>query len=224
MIYSVCSGKGGVGKSTVALGLGDSLDAVVVDADLTMADLPVGAGPTLHDVLADRATSAEAVRDDWAVSVLPAGRSLASARGTDPGRLWAVLETLEERYDAVVVDGPAGLGADAALPMAAADACVLVTTPETAAIADGVRTRALARELGTGIGAVVLNRVRSRRPPVERRLGGPVVELPESSAVGEATAAGLPVTIASPECTASERLLTLADSLTRVTRRAHFER
>ncbi|MFW5918892.1 MAG: chromosome partitioning protein ParA, partial [Halanaeroarchaeum sp.] len=202
MIYSVCGGKGGVGKSTVALGLGDSLDAVVVDADLTMADLPVGPGPTLHDVLADRASPAAAVREDWAVSVLPAARSLASARGTDPERLWAVLETLDERYGTVVVDGPAGLGADAALPMAAADACVLVTTPATTAIADGVRTRELARELDTGIGAVVLNRVRTRRPPVERRLGGPVVELPESGAVAEATVAGLPVTIASPDCTA----------------------
>lgn len=224
MILGVCGGKGGVGKSTVSLALGDALDAVVVDADLTMADLPVDAGPTLQDVLADRATLAAAVRENWAVSVLPAGRSLASARSADPAALVDILARLDERYETVVVDGPAGLGADAALPMAAADACVLVTTPATAAIADAVRTRALARELDASIGAVVLNRVRERRPPIEKRLGGPVVAIPESRAVGEATKRGLPVTLSAPESDAAQTVQSLAARLTRVTRRSRFER
>lgn len=224
MILGVCGGKGGVGKSTVSLALGDVLDGVVVDADLTMADLPVDAGPTLQDVLADRATLAAAVRDHWAVSVLPAGRSLASARSTDPGALMEVLERLDDRYETVVVDGPAGLGADAALPMAAADACVLVTTPAASAIADAVRTRALARELDAPIGAVVLNRVREERPPIEKRLGGPVVAVPESRAVATATSEGLPVTISEPDCDAAQKIRSLGDRLTRVTRRSRFER
>lgn len=224
MIVSSCGGKGGVGKSTVSLALGDVLDAVVVDADLTMADLPVGVGPTLHDVLADRVPPAAAVRDDWAVPILPAGRSLASARAADPASLAEVLARLEEHYGTVVVDGPAGLGADAALPMTVADACVLVTTPATSAIADAVRTRSLARELDAGIGAVVLNRVRDRRPHVEKRLGGPVVAIPESEAVAMATTRGLPVTLASPESTAATRFQSLGERLTRVTRRSRFER
>lgn len=222
MILSVCGGKGGVGKSTVSLALGHVLDAVVVDADLAMADLPMDAGPTLQDVLAGRATPTAAVRDDWAVSVLPAGRSLAGTRATDPTRLAAVLRTLDEHYDTVVVDGPAGLGADAALPMAVADACVLVTTPSTAAIADAVRTQSLARELDAGIGAVVLNRVRSRRPDIENRLGGPVVELPEAEPVAAATARGLPVTMTAPAHEAARELRSLGERLTRVTRRPHF--
>jgi septum site-determining protein MinD len=224
VIVSVCGGKGGVGKSTVALALGDVLDAVVVDADLTMADLPVGSGPTLHDVLADRARLADAVREDWAVAVLPAGRSLAGARAADPTALASVLERLDERYAAVVVDGPAGLGADAALPMTVADACVLVTTPATAAIADAVRTRALARELDAGIGAVVLNRIRDDRPPIERRLGGPVVELPESQTAADATAKGLPVTLSAPKSDIAAGIQRLGRRLTRLTRRARFER
>ncbi|UWG46497.1 FleN family ATPase involved in flagellar biosynthesis [Halanaeroarchaeum sp. HSR-CO] len=224
MILSVSSGKGGVGKSTVSLALGDVLDAVVVDGDVTMADLPAGAGPTLTDVLAGSVRPAEAVRDDWAVSVLPAGRSLASARAIDMAALTDVITRLDEEYGTVVVDGPAGLGADAALPMTVADAAVLVTTPATAAIADAVRTRALARELEAGVGAVVLNRVRERRPPVEKRLGGPVVSIPESTAVARATTRGLPLTLAAPESTPAERIRSLGRRVSRVTRRSRFER
>ncbi|MFB6133238.1 MAG: chromosome partitioning protein ParA [Halanaeroarchaeum sp.] len=224
MIIGVCGGKGGVGKSTVSLALGGVLDAVVVDADLTMADLPVDAGPTVQDVLAGRSSLSAAVRDEWAVSILPAGRSLASARSADPGALLDVLQRLDEQYETVVVDGPAGLGADAALPMAAADACVLVTTPAPSAIADAVRTRALARELGTPIGAVVLNRVGEKRPPIEKRLGGPVVVVPESRAVASATREGLPVTISAPTSDAARAFHSLGERLTRVTRRSRFER
>ena len=84
MILAVTAGKGGVGKSTVAYNLGAELDAVVIDADLGMADLPTTHGPDLHDVLADRATPLEAVREEGPVDLLPCGRSLAGARAADP--------------------------------------------------------------------------------------------------------------------------------------------
>ncbi|MFB6082254.1 MAG: chromosome partitioning protein ParA [Halanaeroarchaeum sp.] len=222
MILTVCGGKGGVGKSTVALALGHALDAVVVDADVGMPDLPSDAGPTLRDVVAGRVPAAEAIRDDWAVAVVPADRSLAASRELDPVGVGEALQAIERAGDTVVVDGPAGLGADAAVPMTVADACVLVTTPTTPAIADAVRTRAVARELETGIGAVVLNRVGDERPPVEKRLGGPVVALPESDAVARATAQGLPVTLSSPDGDAAETIRSLAARLRRVTRRSRF--
>ncbi|MFB6134055.1 MAG: P-loop NTPase [Halanaeroarchaeum sp.] len=223
MILTVCGGKGGVGKTTVSLALGHALDAVVVDADVTMADLPIDAGPTLQDVLAERVSIDAAIRDDWAVRVLPAGRSLASARSIDYRGLARTLRDIDHRGGPVVVDGPAGLGADAALPMTIADACVLVTTPATTAIADAVRTRALAREFDAGIGGVVLNRIRQKRPPIERRLGGPVIEVPASIEVSRATARGLPVTLTAPDTRAAANLEELADRLNRVTRRARYE-
>ncbi|MEF8821901.1 MAG: P-loop NTPase, partial [Halovenus sp.] len=77
MILTVTAGKGGVGKSTVAYNLAAELDAVVVDADLGMADLPTSRGPDLHDVLAGRASATEAVREGGPVKLLPCGRSLA---------------------------------------------------------------------------------------------------------------------------------------------------
>jgi septum site-determining protein MinD len=214
MILAVPGGKGGVGKTTVALNLGAALGAVVVDADLTMANLPTygGWGPDLHDVLAGRAAPVEAVRESGPVAVLPCGRSLAGARATDPAALVEALERVQAVYGDLVVDCPAGMRADAGLPLHAADVCVPVTTPGRAALADAVRTRELARELDAPLVRAVLNRVRAE-PPVrtlENAVGAPVVAVPESDRVAAATAAGRPV---APDSPAGERFRTLAEAV-----------
>ncbi|MWG34598.1 P-loop NTPase [Halomarina oriensis] len=202
MIVAVTGGKGGVGKSTVAYNLGAELDAVVVDADLGMADLPTGHGPDLHDVLAGRADAVEAVREDGPVDLLPCGRSLAGAHAADPRRLVDTLAAVERVSGPVVVDCPAGLGSDVGLPLLAADASLLVTTPDRIALADAVRARALARELDAGLLAVALNRADPDAPVdhVEETFGAPVVPVPERAAIARGTANGLPARQVAASC------------------------
>jgi len=212
MILAVTGGKGGVGKTTVAYNLAAEAGAVAVDADLGMADLPAARGPDLHDVLAGRANSLEAVREGGPVRVLPCGRSLAGARASDPARLVTALERVTEEYGRVVVDCPAGLGGDAGLALCAADACVLVTTPDRTALADAVRARALARQLEAGLARIVLNRAGTDPAvePLARELGAPVTAIPESAALARAQAAGQPIAADAPESTAADRIGDLA--------------
>jgi len=213
MILAVTAGKGGVGKSTVALNLAAELDAVAVDADLAMADLPAGHGPDLHDVLAGRADPVETVRDGGAVAVLPCGRSLAGARAANPTALTDTVEAVAAEYDRVVIDSPAGLHGDAGLPLLAAEACVVVTCPTEAALADAIRARELARALETPLARVVLNRTEAAdtgADTVAATLGGPVTRVPESEAVGRAQRAGLPVAALAPEAAATRQFSRLA--------------
>jgi len=212
MILTVTAGKGGVGKSTVAYNLAAELDAVAVDADLGMADLPTGHGPDLHDVLAGRADPVEAVREGGPVALLPCGRALAGARAADPTALVDAVEAVARRYGRVVIDSPAGMRADAGLPLLAADACVLVTRPTEAAVADAIRTRELARVIETPLSAVVLNRAAEGvdTDRLASAFGAPVTTVPDSEAVARAQRAGVPVRAVAPESPPRERFAALA--------------
>jgi septum site-determining protein MinD len=224
MILAIAGGKGGVGKSTVALNVAHELDAVVVDADLAMADLPETAtgtasaprrGPDLHDVLAGRASALEAVRECTGVFVLPCGRSLAGARASDVRDLSPALRAVEREYDRVVVDCPAGLAADAGVALLAAGRVGLVVEPAAFALPAAIRTRALARELDAGLAGVVVNRAPDALDTdrYARTLGAPAVAIPASDAVATAHHHGHPVAVETPDAPAVDAFARAARTL-----------
>jgi septum site-determining protein MinD len=217
MRLTVTAGKGGVGKTTVAYNLAAELDAVAVDADLGMADLPSARGPDLHDVLAGRASAVEAVREGGPVALLPCGRSLAGVRAADPAALVEAVRAVEREYGRVVVDAPAGMHSDAGVALLAAEAALLVTRPTRAALAGAVRTRELARALDTPLAQVVLNRADQlgSRDRLASTLGAPVTVLPESDRLATAQRTGQPVAALAPDSSASERFETLACAVER---------
>ena len=212
MIVAVAGGKGGVGTSTLAYNLGAAMDALVVDADLGMADLPRGHGPDLHDALAARAAPTEVVRGG-PVDIVPCGRSLSGARAADLSRYESVLAPLDERHGDVLVDCPAGLRADVGVPLALADRAVLVATPSRNALAGVLRIRELARLFDASLAADVLNRAPDDPPTdaVERTLGTPTVPVPDEPAVGRSVRTERPVVATAPESTAAAAFRAVRD-------------
>ncbi|RQG94658.1 MinD/ParA family ATP-binding protein [Natrarchaeobius chitinivorans] len=227
MIVAVAGGKGGVGKSTVAVNLARELEAVVVDADLSASDLPRcdgPGGPGLHEVLAGRIDPVDAVDRIGSIRILSCGRTLAGARASDLSELHRTVRRLEREYDRVVVDCPAGLARDVGIALQCSDVAVLVATPNRPALVDAFRTRTLALDLETPIAALVLNRSKDGTgerlvDQVEETFETRVTVLAERSSIEDARRVGRPVRDVRPNAKALDAFERVARTVERCTRR-----
>jgi flagellar biosynthesis protein FlhG len=148
-VLAVSGGKGGVGKTNIAVNLSLALceqgaRVLLLDADLGLAnvDLLLGLAPqrTLQHVLRGEAELEEIVlHGPLGLHVLPGSIGLpemANLAPLDIVRLLGALRRLEERHDWLVIDTAAGIGQSVIRFAQAADEILIVTTPEPTAILD----------------------------------------------------------------------------------------
>jgi flagellar biosynthesis protein FlhG len=162
-VVAITSGKGGVGKTTLAANLGLELAragrrVVLVDGDLGLANLAIlfNLAPrlTLNDVVDGSCTLADAAMElRPGLSLIPAAPGVASLAELSAERRSALLAEIEafgERADVVLLDTGAGIGATVLALLGLAHRILLVTTHEPTALSDayGVFKSAHVRELG----------------------------------------------------------------------------
>ncbi|MFN7173446.1 MAG: P-loop NTPase [Thermaurantiacus tibetensis] len=219
-VVAVASGKGGVGKSTVAANLALALRRQGWAVGLLDADIH---GPSAH-ILLGIGTRAAATPERRLLPVEAHGlKVLGMGLMADPDRAvaWrgpmiagALVQMAEGAdwgpLDALVVDMPPGTG-DIQITLAQKlrpAGVVLVSTPQALAVADARRAAALFRQLDVPILGTVANMARidgaggtafhpfGRADPaaLEAALGAPVLaELPLDPAVTAASDAGTPL-------------------------------
>ncbi len=227
-VYAIASGKGGVGKTTATVNLGAAIAGTdervaVVDTDLGMANLAgfVSLRPeatTLHEVLAGEADVEEAtysLADD--LVAVPSGTTLDEYARTSPEALAAVVDRLREEFDYVLLDVGAGVSHETVLPLGVADAVILVSTPEPAAVHDTKKTVELTDRTGGGVAGLVLNRVHDdgvSSAAIADRLGVELLaEIPEDPAVRDSVFAGTPLVVHEPGAPAALAYRRLAAAL-----------
>ncbi len=221
------SGKGGVGKSTIVANVAIAAsrlgkDVVLVDADISMADLALSLGlemdrSTLHDVLASDAELSDAIYSGpEGVKVVTAGVSLHELRKAEPGNLVNIVDELSEIFDLVLIDSPSGLGKAALTSLRASEEYVLVTAPILTSIADSLRTNEIADRLGKTPLGIVVSRTTGEEEDVpveeiESTLELPILsEIPEDPEVQMSASVGNPVIIRKPDSPSSRSFRELA--------------
>jgi len=229
-VYTIASGKGGTGKTTVAVNLGTMLsqlgkETFLMDADIGMANVGLILGlqdapVTLHEILAGKGTLNEAIYEGPAgLKVVPSGLSLQGFQQADPERIRDVMGEIIKRCEFLLIDAPAGISKDGVVPLAVADEVILVVNPELSSIVDALKTKILTEVVGGQVLGTIINRVDQDKVDVitkkmEKVLGVKVLGIiPEDPNVRRASAAKTPIVIKYPSSPATQAIKRIASDL-----------
>jgi len=241
-VIAVTSGKGGVGKSNIAVNLAIKLASagkrvVLMDADLGLAnadvlcniDLP----SNLSHVIARKRELADVMVDGPGGFKLIGGASglarMADLSDYDRQSLVTALAELEARTDVILIDTGAGISPNVLSFTRSADQVLVVTTPEPTAITDAYAViKVISRDAPAQPLSLLVNQIRQRDEgqlvyeriaKVARQfLGVHVLDagsIPSDPEVPNAVRRRTPFLLANPHCPASLGISQLAMRLQR---------
>lgn len=180
-IIDVCSGKGGVGKTTVASNLGIALQkfykkVVVIDCNLTTSHLGLLFGlysypVTLNSFLKNESRLEDAVYTHHSgLKIVPASLDFRDIVNIDVTDLKQKLKNAFYDYDIVLLDSAPSLGKESLIALQASDEALFVANPHIPSLVDVVKCYQLINTLENRLMplGIIVNRVKKR--PYEVKL------------------------------------------------------
>ena len=170
-IFVIASGKGGVGKSSVTVGIGRALSALgskvlLIDTDVGLRSLDLlikGTEALVYDwgdIILGRCEPQAAVVSEESVSLLTCPREFSD--DFTPEAFKALVTGFNDSYDYILIDSPAGIGKGLTLACSAADHGVVVATPDPICVRGACRTAEIMAKLSVTDTRLIINRFRKK--------------------------------------------------------------
>ena len=216
---ALASGKGGTGKTTIAVNLAIALnslgrDTTVFDANLVAPNIGLHLGfpeleTTLHSALEGKSSIEEALYlHPSGLKVVPG--SVSFKKREFKKKLSDILLGLIGKTEIVIIDA----GSDASA-LEAADETIVVTTPDHPSLTGALKTIQSAEDAGSVVIGIILNKAKKADIKAAKSiLKQPIIAaVPEDKKISRSIAARQPVTISYPHSAASREFRKLADLL-----------
>ena len=143
------SGKGGVGKTSIAVNVALAFarmgrSTVLVDCDLGLANVDILLGVQPSRTLDSLLTAGGDVRKALlnlpsGLWLLPGANSIVPRQGVKSGRLEQVLKKLDDKAEFIVMDGGAGIDEGVQYVAKLSDEVVIIASPESASALNAYR-------------------------------------------------------------------------------------
>ena len=174
-VIGIISGKGGVGKTVVAINLAAALhkfflkNVLIVDCNITTPHIGLYLGLystpiTLNDALRGSVPVEKTIYEHkCGISVIPASLKLEDLKDVDWPAIKEKLGNVFDKFDFIVLDSSPGFGRESLITLRSCHEALFVTVPIVHSVADLIKCRQLAQEANIKPLGIVLNMVRNKK-------------------------------------------------------------
>ncbi|MEX0932684.1 MAG: AAA family ATPase [Candidatus Pacearchaeota archaeon] len=182
----VMSIKGGVGKTSSVIALGDAVASfgkkvLLVDANFSAPNLGahfnvIEPSKTIHEVLGRTSNVAEAIKKLDNFDILPA--RIFNKKLINPLDLSKKIKPLNKKYDVIFIDSSPALNEESLATMLTSDEIIIVTTPDLPTLTSTLKIVRLIRQRDIPISGLIINKTHDKNFEISLGQIEEVVEAP----------------------------------------------